>query len=145
MKWSELHTRIKSLPKVESLLKQVVQDFDTEITDLNKEQLRRGKKKDGSSLGTYRPFTIQERLKKGLQVSFVDLKFTGAFQDSMKVVLKGNSFDFTSTDFKTDMLQDRYGEIIFGLTPENKVRFMREHGNGALVQKISNVTGIGKI
>lgn len=126
-----------------TLIKQVVQDFDVEITELNKDQLKKGKKKDNSSLGTYRPFTIEERLKRGLQVSFVDLRFTGSFQDNMKLAIKGSTFDFTSTDKKSDMLADKYGDLIFGLTEENKEEFMRRYGKEALVEKISNATGIG--
>lgn len=145
MKLSEFHNNLKSALPVSQLLKQVVQDFDQEITELNKSQLRSGKRKDNTSLGTYRPFTIEERLKRGLQVSFVDLRFTGAFQDNMKLVIKGNTFDFTSTDKKTDMLADKYGDLIFGLTQENKERFMREHGKEALVEKIGKANKLAVV
>lgn len=108
---------------------------------LNQEQMLAGFKKDGSSLGTYRPFTIEKRREKGLQTAHVDLHDTGAFQDGMKLVVKGDTFDFTSTDSKTDKLADKYGDGIFGLTEQSKRIAWERYVRGHYARIIADKTG----
>lgn len=121
----------------------VLEERSNEATDLNRQQLLSGKKKDGSGMGTYRPFTVQERLRRGLQVQFVDLRFTGNWQGGLKFVRKGTTYDFESSDWKDGMLRDKYGETITGLSDDSKDEFMRSWGRRDLVHEISMRTGIG--
>jgi hypothetical protein len=144
MKLSEFNRKMTAADlDPNKLAAEILEERSKEATDLNRAQLRAGKRKDNTSLGTYRPFTIEERLKKGLQVSFVDLRFTGSFQDKMDLQIKGNTFDFPSSDWKFDKLVDKYGEGITGLSDESKEEFMRRWGRRDLVHNVSQQTGIG--
>ena len=101
----------------------IVNDYKQNIVGLNKAQMQeKGIKATGELIQPegYKPFTIRERQKKGLQTAYVDLKYTGKFQDSID--LKKTStlkYKIDATDPKyREKLLPRYGEIL-GLTTDN--------------------------
>lgn len=124
-----------------TLTADAMEQNEARIVYLNQTQLLEGKRKDGSSLGTYRPLTIQKRLEKGRQAGFVDLFMEGNFQNRMKLFIKGRDYDMQSEDWKNDMLQDKYGESIFGLSAENKVKAWQDYLRGDVAKGIARVTG----
>lgn len=97
---------IKKLKRLPGFIKDVVdnsiQSNKDEILDLNKSQmLVAGVDSEGRSLGDYSPKSIEERKKRGLQTEHIDLRFTGKFQDGMKLKkVKKGEYEITSTDPK---------------------------------------------
>lgn len=95
------------------------------IVDLNRSQLQvQGVDAMGKGLGEYTPLSKTLRAEAGLQTEYVDLKFTGAFQDSLKIDKKSDtSYELIATDPKwtsTTDLQDRFPDAV-GITKENEV------------------------
>ncbi|OOG19133.1 hypothetical protein BWD42_04065 [Sphingobacterium sp. CZ-UAM] len=84
-----------------------------DIANFNKEQLSRGEDSEDGDLGTYHDFNYKNRWKP------VDLKLTGDFHNSIKPKFGSNSFEMTSNDSKAEMLQDKYGDSILGLSTED--------------------------
>ncbi len=73
--------------------------------------------------GDYSPVTLELSAKKGrpkASPSLIDLKDTGAFYKSFKIVLSSKSFKITADTNKddTDLLEE-WGRNIIGLTDEN--------------------------
>ena len=86
------------------------------IIELNTEnQLgEKGVDSDGVDLGDYAPFTIDERLKLGLQVDHIDFKVTGKYWKSWKVKV-------VKDEIIISVNQNRYDELV------NELRFSDEH------------------
>lgn len=119
---------IKKLDGLEEYVSRTV-DFaiienDDDILDLNKAQmLVAGIDSQGNQLGEYTPFSAKARKRKGLQTDYIDLRFTGNFQDRMKLKRTGkNKFEMNSDDEKWEVkLSPRWPEAI-GLTDDNEER-----------------------
>lgn len=141
MKPSELYNRLQNLD-INHILAEMVEANEDYVVFLNQKQLLKGEKKDGSKIGTYRPYTIMRRMEKGRQTAFIDLFYEGDFQEGMFVEVRGLDFLLSSKDSKTDKLEDLYGENIFGLSAESKRMLMTEKGITFMARRISNLTGI---
>ncbi|WP_293916539.1 MULTISPECIES: hypothetical protein [unclassified Sphingobacterium] len=83
------------------------------ISDYNREQLESGMDSELRDLGIYKDFNYKNRWRP------VDLKLTGDFHNSIKPKFGSKDFEITSNDQKADMLQDKYGDDILGLTLED--------------------------
>lgn len=83
------------------------------IANYNRDQLERGIDSEVRDLGTYHDFNYKNRWRP------VDLKLTGDFHMSIKPQFGGMSFEMTSNDEKADMLKDKYGDGILGLSTED--------------------------
>jgi len=87
------------------------------MTDLEKERLFSGQNADGSWVEPpYTPFTVELKEEKGQPTDRVTLKDTGDFYEGFIVERKGDVVIFTSTDWKTNALVEKYGDAIFGLS-----------------------------
>ncbi len=125
---ADLIKKLKILPEFIRLSSDLaIIGNDDEIVDLNKAQLLVvGVDSDGKQLGTYSPFTVEKRKQKGLQTDFIDLRFTGDFQDNMVIKKTGRSqFELDSTDpkwsFEILRNPDAWPHAI-GLTDDNENR-----------------------
>lgn len=142
MTFTELARRIEAV-NFNEVMKDVLETHQEEVKDLNREQMLQGRNKDGSFINPpYRPATVAIKAAKGQENRFVTLRDTNSFQSKMTLILKGSTFDMSSTDEKTDMLIGKYGNLIFGLTDQNKSIFMRNTGQSAFVRIVSRETGI---
>lgn len=95
---------------------------------LNREQLsNQGVDSTGTKLGSYADRSAYLRSQAGLQTNFIDLNFSGDFQDQFIIQdATGDSiFSINSENWKRNILVERlgtrpgFGEDIFGLTKEN--------------------------
>lgn len=101
-------------------------DFENYVLSLNKfEQLfDEGINIQGKSLeevnGGYAPFTIDDKIKKGLPYDRITLFDTGKFYKSFKLILTSDyNLKIIANDLKEGIhLQDTWGKVI-GLTDEN--------------------------
>ena len=85
----ELNVFIKRIQNIDKFLKKVAPDVlmksEREIIALNNVQLLEGKNADDKIMQQgYSKAYGNKRRKKGLQTSFVDLKFSGFYQESKK-------------------------------------------------------------
>jgi len=105
--------RLKAIA-YDQLMKESIKEHESEIADLNTEQMNKGIKGDGSEIGQYANIAYKGRLKP------VDLYDTGSFHDKVYVELYDDVFEMNSRDEKTEKLIGKYGEEILDLTEQNK-------------------------
>ena len=103
----------------------IVQDALNEekeyILILQKKQLAKGQKADGTSTPRYSPKTIKVRDAEGNPVKGerIALYDTGEFWNKMWVLAVNGELEIYSSDGKTEMLLATYGENVLGLTDDN--------------------------
>ncbi len=74
----------------------------------------------GDSLGSYSPFTIEKKKKKGQPTNRITLKDTGEFYSSFNVVPYRGGFTIKANPIKEDSnLYDDFGADIIGLNETN--------------------------
>lgn len=105
--------RLKAF-NVGATIKELLEERKNVISDLNTEQLNKGLDSEGNDLGVYKIFSYKNRFRP------VDLRDTGAFHNSIQPKLNKERIEVIATDEKTDMLQDKYGDEILGLSDEGK-------------------------
>lgn len=97
-----------------------VQNYIIELNTI--EQLyNKGIDSQGKSLGSYSPFTVKEKIKKGQPTDRVTLKDTGEFYKSFQIDLSGDDIIIEADTIKiawdgAQDLLDIYGDDILGLT-----------------------------
>lgn len=109
--------------KIENLVLEAVEANEQALTDLNREQMRRGMTAEGTAIVPDLRNKLYADAKKqaGGRAPFgtPDLYLTGSFQERMQMDVDSRSYEFGSTDEKADKLSEKYANI-FGLTKENK-------------------------
>ena len=84
--------------------------------------------KDGDPLGGYQQIEYEEmKIEMNPQLGGrVDLYFSGAFYSGFYVEVLKDEYIIGSKDEKSELLSNKYGMAIFGLTDESKARYTRE-------------------
>ena len=75
--------------------------------------------------------------KKG-KSSPIDLKDTGSFHRKTYAEVLADDIEFSSTDAKTKMLEERSGEDIFGLTTQSK-SIVQEQGMDMIITETETI------
>lgn len=109
--FKRLAERIRKVD-VAKIIDHSIASNEHEISDLNREQLNKGLRADGKDLGEYKNIGYKGRLRP------VDLRDTGAFQEKIFAVPFQDKLELIGRDDKTEMLQDKYGDDIIGLSEE---------------------------
>lgn len=113
---------VKALSKPEQYFIGAVVENQEEILDLNISQLEVGKDSLGELLERY-ALDVYAEFKQaiGSQAPFgvPDLKLEGDFHSGFVLIVDGKEIRITSTDDKTDDLEFKYGEDIFGLMEDS--------------------------
>ncbi len=115
---STIQKWVTALGRTDQYFRRAVIENQEEILDLNVAQLEVGENALGNLLDTYTTNEYSEfKQALGSKAPFgvADLILEGGFTEGFTLVREGNEFRFTSTDFKTDMLTEDWGEDIFGL------------------------------
>ena len=75
----------------------IMLSLDSDIVNLQNEQLMAGKNVEGKTMqkGYSKPYA-KKRTKAGLQTGFVDLRFTGKYQDTKHLFKKQEGIDIRS-------------------------------------------------
>lgn len=98
-----------------------VMENERKIVAMNQEQMRLGKKADGSKIGFLASITYaRQKIDRGGRAPFriPDLFNTGEFQSKMTLSTNGATYyEIGSTDDKAFDLESKYGSDIFGLMP----------------------------
>jgi len=155
---------------VNSEMKNIVNDIAIELTpeivEYNQKQLSVGKTSEGKNIGDKEPYYKTDyfpkheghRKGKGLQVDFIDLKWSGKLYNSLFPEFDFTKYKILSNDnpSKVNALMyggrggsstcgclsvrdGGFGEEIFGLTQENAIN-IQNRGNSLLVKEIKNIT-----
>lgn len=114
---------VERLNRIESFLKkkapEMLMKHERKIVELNNAQLVKGKGTDGDIMQRgYSAGYASKRRKKGLQTNYVDLKYSGKYQDSRKGVKAKGGIDIKSGVDYEKYLRGNYPKHI-GLTKEN--------------------------
>jgi hypothetical protein len=120
----EMRERLQSLSLID-ITGEVMQSLEVEedILDLNRNQLyESGIDSKGNKLHQYRSNHYRDFKYEIRGRELTDLFLTGQFQRNFYITVENGTYDFYSTDSKTQKLIDNYGDQIFGLTEENKIK-----------------------
>lgn len=96
-------------------------DILEEMENLQRAQMLDNKDAEGKSLGGYKKATEGYNTKRVTKVTAGDpiiLKDTGQFQSKVTAVVDKDKAKLTSTDDKTSLIVGRFGEEVFGLSPD---------------------------
>lgn len=104
---------IKNLSKldVEKVVNKSISTTAETYSELNREQLKAGKKADNSNMPNYSKASVE---KFGKPAGAIMLFDTGAFHKSFKTDVAGENIIITSNDIHN--LAERYSDEIFGLS-----------------------------
>jgi len=95
-----------------------VQDLILEFVQ-DKQLLNKGIDGKGEFLGYYSPYTIALKKLKGEVYTHTTLLDEGDLYEGMYITARDGKYFIDSSDSKTEMLKDKYGESIMILTDEN--------------------------
>ena len=124
-KLQELKARLRNLPDATiEMMKEVFKDIAPVVEDLNIEQLNRGERADGSSLPNY---SIVSVTKFGKTPGPMNLHDRGPFWQGITLEVHDDGVELVGKDFKTDMLQLRYGDEIIGLQEDNQRKVEQDY------------------
>lgn len=114
---TQLKNRFKTI-NLDGIAERALQANQAEISDLNREQLQQGITSTGGYLPDYSPVSVN---MYGKPSGPIQLKETGDYYEGIVPVFEDKSFDLAGTDWKTDMLEKRYGKYgdPVGLTDES--------------------------
>lgn len=108
-----------------AICKRVLQRHEKDIEELNRSQLLKGIRSDGTSLPAY---SISYARKKRKPLLPKTLKDRGDFHAGIFETFFEKSFNIESSDHKSDILETTWGTKIFGLTEENKIKLLNKYG-----------------
>lgn len=126
----QIRDNFKLLNLDKSVMDTVMQ-HSQDITDLNRKQLKYGRKSDGERVGVYRSreYKLMKIEMNPLAGGYVDLTLTGDFTNMLTLRRDSDKVaEIYSADEKATMLKEKYGNDIYGLN---------EGSVGELVNKTS--------
>ena len=106
----------------DKVFSEAVFDTSDEANELNRKQLKAGELSNGALLPYYS--TVSQDLfgKDNIRIQLFD---SGEFQKAFDTYpTKKGAIVSTSLDEKADMLAERYGSDIFGLTEKNRINYV---------------------
>ena len=129
---------IKSLD-IKQMLYEVLDQTDTILTDLNKEQLYSGFDSEGQRLSEYKQkeySLFKNELNPAPGLGNPDLYVTGAFYDSFKIRIESNKVLFLADDSKALELISKYGNAILGLSENNLGIYLKNYLQPMMTEKL---------
>lgn len=102
---------------IDTAIRSTVEENKFQLKEYNLESLRdHGEKADGEKLrpGYSSPYK-RRRVKRGLQVSYVDLKFTGKFYGQIEIIAEPDQIKISSKIDYGEHVIKRYGKEVLGI------------------------------
>jgi len=119
------------------VIRETVEETVQELTKYQQDQLFAGLRSDGNTIyPSYTLLTEEIKSGKGQPTDRVTLKDTGAFYRGITVTASANSVKITSTDSKTEMLEKKYSEEIFGLNEDSAAKYSENEITPIATKKI---------
>lgn len=111
-----------------------------QLLDLLRSQLSHGEKGDGPMPAYSNIYyaKLKKRMGSEAPLGIVDLKFTGAFYDKMKIIITKKGARIRSGNKKSPDLLRIYGPEIFELNLENQSIFIKEIFYPVLLKNVKN-------
>ena len=121
IKWLEMNLQSLNNGELIKMLQETLNSEKAFIVELNKKQLEKGQKSDGTFLKEYSQRTIKIRAMEGNPVKgdLIALYDSGDFWKGFWAMAYGGKLEIWSSDPKANQLVADYGEKIFGLTKDN--------------------------
>lgn len=110
---------------------------DFKILDFNRDKqlAEKGEDAKGDQLGTYSNGWKRIRISRGLQVQYVDTRFTGKFHATLKLVVENDQFKIVSqVDYADDIIK-KYGADVLGL----QQKYLEEIVNTMIIPDIKQM------
>lgn len=127
---------------IQKEVRESIEETAESVADFNRRQMFAGIRATGADIRpAYAPLTILIKDQKGQPTDRVTLKDTGAFYEGIFVDVNSETFEIDSSDEKSEALKVKYGERIFGLTPENKGEYALYTFFPALRERITRRLG----
>lgn len=123
---------------VDKIIDKALDDTMDNLEDINRERMNDGVKADGSIMPIY---SYISQVVYGYPNEPIKLKATGSFQDKLYAKREGDIIHTSSTDSKTEMLVERYGEI-FGTSGDYKQQYQADHLIPHVHKGITDATGL---
>lgn len=135
---AEVLRRLESFDIVEET-RSIVEAHTVALADMNREQLMDGLDSSGKKMDRYKndayarkKYQMNSRPGYGIR----DQKKTGRFHEGVYAKTTSTAYVLSSSDSKTKLITDRDGEVIFGLTGENKTIFRKNTLRSGLLRAI---------
>jgi len=147
---SNLNDYINSLNdlsnNIDKIIKDVViKDKGILLSNIKLRLFNKGLDANLKSLGTYSKRTVLKKKKKNQRTSHVTLRDTGDWYNSMFIDFKNNEIIVDSSDFKTGILTDIYGDAILGLTEQELNNFIDANIEKALNKRLNEINYLKNI
>ena len=125
---NSLLTSVQKLD-MEFLIENSLIETSENYKGLQKDQMIHGLNSKGTQIGKYRsPAYAQKKSSMNPLAGEgnVDLKLTGDFYSGIFTDVRSDGILVDSADQKSEALQQKYGETIFGLDDDNKQEYVNE-------------------
>lgn len=132
--------------QVQPIIVKCLEQSQYEILAFNRGQLFMGENNKGLSITpryrsqAYADFKESINAKPGYGTP--DLFVTGEFYNSLQIKVNPTEFTIFSSNNKAPKLEKKYGQNIYGLTPENKAYFATEVLRPKLVTELKTQIGL---
>ncbi|WP_159522862.1 hypothetical protein [Sunxiuqinia indica] len=107
------------------LLRPILEKHFDEIEQLNRDQLSRGERADGSAMPDYQNIEYAGFKEQYIDTYNIfpttDLRYSGDFYKALKAGFGTYGISLESFDSKASELEAKYGSSIYGLTEESRV------------------------
>lgn len=123
-----MSTALQILKKLQSIdvlksAQTAIENTADDMVFIQKQQLFRGIRPDGQDVyPLYSPLTVFLKAQKGQPFDRVTRRDTGEYYRGIEVHVKGVNYEIESTDWKAEMLNEKYGDI--GLSKDSKVSYI---------------------
>lgn len=143
---TQLYKSVKAFDTKREGVKAIEKTKDRAV-EYNREQLYlRSQRSDGTYLQSYRDLDFyaayKNRRNPAPGFGSPDLYDTGAFQNRMYAIVRGDRLFFDSRDRKTGMLVERYGSHIFGLTKDSEDNYATKDVRSEVLKSFERKTGL---
>lgn len=113
-----------------------------EIVALVRNRWLKGKRPDGSDIGSYKDFGYElfKRQKNPLARGKVDLTLDGGLNENLVLnQLRGTFFNIFSTDEKAVSIANKYGLDVYGLTKEEETLVLERAKDNVFIKLYKEV------
>lgn len=128
---------------INSIIDKSIDSTVDDLAEINRQRMLDGVRADGSTMPIY---SFISQTVYGYPNEPIKLKNTGAFQAGLTTRRKGDIIETLSTDSKSSMLEERYGEeygtSIFGTSGPYKKEYLDEHLKPELHKNITAASGL---
>lgn len=111
---------------IENLCVRAMESTSDDYLQANRLQMLYGFDKDGKRIGTYKNKYYKNK-KQALNPKaqgFVDLRLTGKYYQSLKVIVSGTELLIHATDSKAKDLENKYGTAQYGIGHDYRRRYL---------------------